>query len=213
MRRISPLLVTVSLVLVASVVYGQFNIQPLSQVSLAQMGAADGNDIWGWTDPQDNKEYALVGLDNATAFVDVTNPSSPNYLGRLPSHTDSSIWRDIKVYENHAYIVSDGNGPHGMQIFDLTNLRGVTSPQTFSETAHDDSFRNAHNIAINEERGLPTSSVRIERQEGCTFWIFPIRRRRPLPVSLQTMATRTMPKSFCTTVRTPTTSAKKSLSI
>ncbi len=34
-----------------------------------------------------------------------------------------SAWREIKVYKDHAFIVSDGAGPHGIQIFDLTRLR------------------------------------------------------------------------------------------
>ena len=92
------------------------------------MGAAEGQDSWGWTDPLDGKEYAIVALDNGTAFVDITVPTSPIYLGRLNSQTGSSLWRDVKVYNNHAYIVSDSNGNHGMQIFDLTKLRSVASP-------------------------------------------------------------------------------------
>ncbi len=150
------LVISVSVYLFASVTWGQFNIQPLSQISASQMGGSAGSDIWGWTDSQSGREYALVGINNATGFVDVTDPVNPQYLGRLPSHTGSSIWRDIKVYQDHAYIVSDGNGPHGLQIFDLTTLRGVTSPQTFSETAHyaGNNLRNAHNIVINEDSGF-----------------------------------------------------------
>ena len=33
-----------------------------SHLFLAEMGASDGNDSWGWTDPDDGTEYALVGL-------------------------------------------------------------------------------------------------------------------------------------------------------
>ncbi|MFL2511088.1 MAG: choice-of-anchor B family protein, partial [Candidatus Neomarinimicrobiota bacterium] len=77
------------------------------------------NDIWGWTDSQTNKEYALVGMSNGTSFVDISNPENPIYIGRLPTQTNNSSWRDIKVYQNYAYIVSEASG-HGMQIFDLT---------------------------------------------------------------------------------------------
>lgn len=130
------------------------NVDLLAQLSHSQMGGIVGNDIWGWTDPLTNKEYALVGQSNGTAFVDISNPLNPIYIGRLPSHTGSSIWRDIKVYENHAYVVSDNNGSHGMQIFDLTELRDVTTPPvTFSNTAHYNSFGSAHNIVINEASG------------------------------------------------------------
>ena len=62
----------------------------------------------------DGKEYALMGLGNGTAFVDITDPVNPIYLGKLPTHTDSSTWRDIKVYNDHAFIVSEAGG-HGME--------------------------------------------------------------------------------------------------
>ena len=41
------------------------------------------NDIWGWTDPETGKEYAIVGQQDGTSFVDVTDPLRPEYLGRL----------------------------------------------------------------------------------------------------------------------------------
>jgi choice-of-anchor B domain-containing protein len=130
------------------------NMEFLSHVPLSAMGGGGGSDIWGWTDPLTSREYALMGRTNGTAFVDVTDPRNPAYLGNLPSHTGNSLWRDIKVYQNYAYVVSDGNGPHGIQIFDLTTLRGVTTPQTFAPTAHWDGIRDAHNIAINEDSGF-----------------------------------------------------------
>jgi choice-of-anchor B domain-containing protein len=155
MRRICCFVI-ISFGLASSVVFGQFNIEPLSQISLGQVGASDGSDIWGWTDSVDGNEYALFGVDNGTAFVNVTDPVNPTYLGKLPTHTGNSIWRDIKVYQDHAYVVSEQNGPHGVQIFDLTTLRGLTGPpQTFSETAHyAGGIRSAHNIAINEDSGF-----------------------------------------------------------
>ena len=125
-----------------------------SHFSLGDLGASEGNDSWGWTDPMDGKEYALVGLDNGTAFIDISDPVNAVYLGKLPTHTSPSIWRDIKVYEDHAFIVSEAGG-HGMQVFDLTRLRNVSNPPvTFTEDAHYDQFGNAHNIVINEETGF-----------------------------------------------------------
>ena len=122
------------------------------------------NDIWGWTDPDTDKEYAPLAMVNGTSFVDITDPTNPIMLGILPEHNASSssaarggnsVWRDIKVYQNHAYVVSEDNA-HGMQVFDLTNLRGLGTPDeplTFSETAHYDGIGDAHNIVINEETG------------------------------------------------------------
>jgi choice-of-anchor B domain-containing protein len=85
--------------------------------------------------------------------VDISDPVNPLYLGKLPTQTSSSPWRDIKVYNNYAFIVSEAGG-HGMQIFDLTELRSVVSPPvTFSNTDHYNGFGGAHNIAINEDSG------------------------------------------------------------
>jgi choice-of-anchor B domain-containing protein len=115
------------------------------------------NDIWGWTDPQTRREYALVGKTNGTAFVDITDASAPRYLGSLRSHqpveTLFKTWRDVKVHDGHAFIVSE-EPAHGMQVFDLTRLRGVTEPQEWTEDAHYALFGNAHNIAINEDSGF-----------------------------------------------------------
>ncbi|MCH9659523.1 MAG: choice-of-anchor B family protein [Bacteroidetes bacterium] len=124
-----------------------------SRVTLGDMGASAGNDSWGWTDPQDGKEYAIMGVNNGTAFIDISDPVNPVYLGKLPTHTTSSSWRDVKTYNNHAFVVSEAGG-HGMQVFDLTRLRNVANPpETFTEDAHYGGFGSAHNIVINEDTG------------------------------------------------------------
>ena len=115
--------------------------------------AVEGNDVWGWTDSQNGHEYALVGLTNGTAFVDVTTPSAPVYLGHLPTQTCSSAWRDIKVYSDHAFVVADAAGSHGMQVFDLTRLRGLTAPQIFTADTVYTQAGSVHNLAINEDTG------------------------------------------------------------
>lgn len=123
------------------------------RIELDTFGASSGNDCWGWTDPDTGKEYALMGLNNGTGFVDISNPEKPIYLGKLPTQSASSAWRDIKVYNNFAFIVSEAAG-HGMQIFDLTKLRNVPSPPVnFSEDALYTGFGHAHNIVINEDTG------------------------------------------------------------
>lgn len=120
-----------------------------AHIDLSTLNASSGNDSWGWTDSLDGKEYAIIGLNNGTAFIDISQPTDPIYLGKLPTHTTNSSWRDIKVYDNYAFIVSEASD-HGMQVFDLTKLRSIVNPPvTFSEDAHYDGFGNAHNIVIN----------------------------------------------------------------
>ena len=125
-----------------------------SRISLATMGGPAGNDVWGWADAQTGNEYALMGMANGTAFVDVTDPENPLFLGVLPTATVASTWRDIKVYQDHAYIVADAAGAHGMQVFDLTRLRGVNAPQNWLADVDYGGFGNAHNLAINEDTGF-----------------------------------------------------------
>ena len=140
------------------------SVDLVSFLPVAQMGADRGivtNDVWGWTDPETGQEIVLVGMSNQTAFVDVTAPGMPTYLGRLPmpESANASTWRDMKVYQNHMFVVSDGAGEHGMQVFDLTRLRGLdgSDPQTFTSDAHYDQIASAHNIVINEETGFAYS--------------------------------------------------------
>ena len=125
----------------------------LSRIPIEYFGSVEGNDSWGWTDSLDGKEYALMGLDDGTAFVDISDPERPKYLGKLPSSTANSSWRDIKVYKNYAFIVSEAAG-HGLQVFDLSKLRSVKTQQTFDSDLNFNAFGNAHNIAINKESGF-----------------------------------------------------------
>ncbi len=120
----------------------------------ANGASARANDLWGWTDPETGREYALLGREDGTAFVDISDPTNPVYLGDLPTHTVPSTWRDIKTYANHAFVVSEAP-EHGMQVFDLTLLRDVTAPPvTFAETAHYGAVASAHNLVVNEETGF-----------------------------------------------------------
>ena len=130
------------------------DVDLLSFLSLDALGGGQASSSWGWTDPDTQKEYALLGRSNGTSFVDISNPKAPIYLGNLPTHTGNSWWRELKTYGYYALIVSDVNGAHGLQIFDLRELRTVNNPPvTFSESAHYAGFDNGHTITVNPETG------------------------------------------------------------
>lgn len=137
------------------------NVDILSFLPLKEMGGSRGsmtNDIWGWSDDETGREFAIVGRSDGTSFVDVTSPSSPIYLGNLPM-TDgatSSVWRDMKVYRNHVFIVADGAGQHGMQVFDLARLRDMdgSDPGILDVDFLYDNVASVHNIVINETTGF-----------------------------------------------------------
>lgn len=122
--------------------------------SIGATGSETGNDVWGWTDPATGKEYAIMGLSGGVVFIDVSDPENPLHLGKLPTATIPSPWRDLKVYENHAFIVADRAEQHGMQVFDLRQLRGVTAPRAWTATTRYTEFGSAHNIAVNERTGF-----------------------------------------------------------
>ena len=129
------------------------NIDLQAFLPLSTFGTGEGNDIWGWTDTTSGREFAIMGLTDGTVFVEITSPSSPVYLGKLPTATSNSSWRDIKVYNDYAFIVSEASS-HGMQVFDLSILLTASTGTTFSANVRYTSFGNAHNIAINEDSGF-----------------------------------------------------------
>jgi choice-of-anchor B domain-containing protein len=132
--------------------YSCLNYDLMGRITLEEMDAEAGNDCWGWTDSTTGREYAIMGVNNGTSFIDITDSTSPIYLGKLPTATVDSSWRDMKVYNDHVYIVSEA-GDHGLQVFNLANLRGIDSEKVFSADYTDKSFGQAHNIAINEDSG------------------------------------------------------------
>ena len=117
--------------------------------------------LWGWTDSQTKQEWALLGRRDGTTFVDITNPTRPLAVADLPltEGARASSWREMKVYKDHAYIVADSAGPHGIQIFDLTRLRTMKPqpnglPQKVDADLIYRKVNSVHDMVINEESGF-----------------------------------------------------------
>ena len=136
------------------------NIEVVGHMPNNQLGGERGvwvNDIWGWTDPETGREYALVARRDGSAFVDITNPAAPRLVGSLPRTQGSppSLWRSIKTIGNYAFIVSDGARAHGMQVFDLRKLRNAgNAPATFTADALYDRIHSAHNVVTDPTSGF-----------------------------------------------------------
>ena len=94
-------------------------------------------DIWGYE--SGGVELAILGTTTGTSFVDVTNPDSPVEVEFIPG--TFSFWRDIKTWDQHAYIVNEDGG--GLQIVDLTD---PLNPSLVGNRT--DWFSTAHNIYI-----------------------------------------------------------------
>lgn len=141
----------------AASAYPCSGVELVSYLPLPALGAGPGvelNDMWGWADPATGGEYALIGRTDGVTFVDVTDPANPRPRGHLPAAVGPAIWRDVKVYDNHAYVVADGSPGHGVQIFDLTRLRDVDVFTTFTEDGHYAGVGSVHNIAIDTASGF-----------------------------------------------------------
>ena len=115
---------------------------------------SEGNDIWGWFDPATGEEYALVGLNDGFACVNVTVPTNP--IQEFYISDVSSTWRDVKTWGNYAYVTTDDDqiAPAGLLIVDLSDMTGGTywhrtsfsNPQSGSIVE----LNAAHNLYIDE---------------------------------------------------------------
>ena len=154
-------------------VFGCSGVDLVSFLPIEELGGERGiwvNDLWGWTDPETGTEYVLLGRTNGLAFVDISDPANPVYVGELPKTEGSmsAVWRDVKVYEDHAFVVADNAGKHGVQVFDLRQLRDAGEvPTTFAETARYDGINSAHNIVINTDTGFAYTTGNSGGGETC----------------------------------------------
>jgi len=100
-----------------STAFAQLNVELLAKRSY---GTTRLSNIWGWTAP-DGTEYALVGTQQGVSIVSLKNPRNPMEVAMVPGST--SIWRELKTWGNHAYVVTDQpNTTDGLLIIDLSKL-------------------------------------------------------------------------------------------
>ncbi len=97
------------------------------------------SDITGFY--QDGREFAVVGLQNAASFVDITDPSNPVELGRISGGT--SIWRDLKYWDRYVYIGTEASD--GVKVVSVDDPDNPILVSTISD------FGNSHNIHIDAD--------------------------------------------------------------
>jgi choice-of-anchor B domain-containing protein len=126
----------------------------VARVGLSDMGARSANAIWGAVESAQKREIAVVGLDNGTAFVDLSKPGCPVVVGRMASTSSRSPSRDVKALGDYALVVAEIQN-HGMQIFDLRTLgttpaTGMVMPSMIYRGTGSEMIGNAHNIVVHE---------------------------------------------------------------
>jgi len=94
------------------------------------------SDITGFY--QDGREFAVVGLQNAASFVDITDPYNPFEIGRIEG--SNSIWRDLKYWNRHVYIGTEAND--GIKIVSVDDPDNLTLVNTINDVD------NSHNIHV-----------------------------------------------------------------
>jgi choice-of-anchor B domain-containing protein len=150
-----------------------WNMQFLSQVTLSQMAAAQGlsatlsvagSSMWGWVDPLTHREYAIIGRNRGTTFVDISNPKSPVIVASLANASSTATsWREPKVVGNRAFIGVDGT-THGVQAVNLELLRNYAgTPLTLTTTSAGqggiyNGVTREHTLAINATGGVAQTS-------------------------------------------------------
>lgn len=77
---------------------------------------------WGWYNAVDGREYGIIGGNDGTYIVEVTNPTNIELRDYVPGRVNDCVWREYKTYQNYLYMVSDDGGPNGLQIADLSYL-------------------------------------------------------------------------------------------
>lgn len=123
------------------------NMTLLGNLDYQTLHGSDISDVWGHA-LSGGQEYALLGVNDPGGFsiVDVTNPSSPNEVFFEPG--SNSIWRDIKVWNNHAYVTTEGGG--GLLIVDMSPLPAPITNFTYFDFCQPSDDNSAHNLYIDE---------------------------------------------------------------
>jgi len=164
---------------VDGVAAGEFSCSGVDMLSLTprtalHVGTADFcSDLWGWVHPTTGVEYALLGMLDGVAFLDISEPTRPQAVGWLPgagSPAGGSWWRDVKTFRHYALIVSDDIENSGLQVLDLLTLPDKSSldptlpPPTLAPSAEYHGFSRAHNIIVSPGAApSPPASPRVAR--------------------------------------------------
>lgn len=143
------LIVVVGLVSNQIVFAQSLHMDSLSHVNYQALHQANLNDCWGYTD-ETGVEYALVGTTKGTSIVSLADPSNPLEIFWEPG--TESIWRDLQVYGDYAYITTEAED--GLLIIDLSPLPASNVlPTTYYTGPIGNEWQSAHDIFIDPVQG------------------------------------------------------------
>ena len=130
--------------------YASSGIEFLSEIPPSGFGtplATAGSSNWGYTSPS-GREYVIQGLNNKTAFVEITNPAAPVVVGTISHPT--SIWNEMKVKGTYCYNVNETGG--GMQVIDLSNIDAASGTRvSLVRSITSNGLTTAHTVTVNPD--------------------------------------------------------------
>ncbi|MEE9438559.1 MAG: choice-of-anchor B family protein [Saprospiraceae bacterium] len=159
-----------------SIAQPNLNLEMVANISIGE----DGNDIWGYVDAN-GLEYAVMGTKTATRIWSLEDPANP--IERAVIDGTSSIWRDIKHFEDHLYVTTD-QGKDGLLIIDMSLAPDSISyhywKPEFTINGTTETLEKCHNLYIDPEEGYCYLS-------GCNIsaggiMIFDLNQDKELPV-------------------------------
>lgn len=106
------------LILCSSYSYSQLANQNTYLLKNIDVAGRSYSALWGYTAP-DGREYAILGYNRGTSFIDITDSANIREVDTLTGLTSS--WREMKTYSHYAYIVSEATNSK-LQIVDLQYL-------------------------------------------------------------------------------------------
>ena len=131
-----------------AILFPAHNVELLSWLPLSEFNAGtSGNSCWGYVSPS-GREYAIMGLRAGTGFVDITDPANAQIVAVIP--TVSSLWHDVKVWQDHCYVVSEGG--FGIQVISMAQIdAGIV---TVVNDIDDVGTGRTHTVAIDTTSGF-----------------------------------------------------------
>jgi len=115
-----------------------------SATTTSTTAAVSGAGNWGYT-TAGGRRFALTGISTGLSIVEVTDPAKPRNVALIAG--PDSQWREVRTYGNHVYVTTEA--AWGLDIVSMEDPDHPRKVQTWSKT-----FRSAHSLWIDQERGL-----------------------------------------------------------
>lgn len=128
--------------------YDALGVELLSRVPIDSFPgpSSRANDVWGYVSPS-GREYAILGLNQGTGFVEVTDPGHPVIIADIEDARSS--WSDMATFDLFAYNVNENGG--GIQIIDMSE---IDQGQVRLAGIAQGGLETAHNIFVDSDSGF-----------------------------------------------------------